>query len=475
MSYISRIQLTDIKCFAGDVTFELPQPTDGQASCTVVLGANGTGKSTILRSVAMGLCDRTGASGLLAELPVPMIRHGCEKATVSLDVTSPGDPRETFTLTTEFVRADPDNEYIVPPAQSPPISLRRNLFVCAYGAALGTIGSEVVDRYRVADAVYSLFNYEARLQNPENALFRISEQPGIKRQDLLDMIDRILLLPERSTKLDAAGLSLRGPWGDYIPARGLGDGYAATLARICDLLGWSLLALGKRFDGKVRGIVLIDEIEQHLHPSWQRRIIHRLTTEFPLVQFIVTTHTPLVVIGSAPLPNEQYQLIHLKHDDSTGNVRVRSDCRRPTTHQRADQVLTSYLFGLTSTSSNELINKVERYAHLKRNPSEGPTELSELADYLNQALGTPETELQRTVERAVLTTLRNMAVSADHQSLLFETRRQILEHLDLPATAVPLSYQILDDLPPAHPHQPAGQSTPQRTESQTQAREDDLT
>lgn len=43
------------------------------------------------------------------------------------------------------------------------------------------------------------------------------------------------------------------------------------------------------------GIVLIDEVDMHLHPSWQRRIIERLTTTFPNCQFVLTTHSPLVI------------------------------------------------------------------------------------------------------------------------------------------------------------------------------------
>ncbi|UAY96252.1 AAA family ATPase [Dickeya dadantii] len=44
-----------------------------------------------------------------------------------------------------------------------------------------------------------------------------------------------------------------------------------------------------------QGIVLIDEVDMHLHPSWQRSIIERLTTTFPHCQFILTTHSPLVI------------------------------------------------------------------------------------------------------------------------------------------------------------------------------------
>ncbi|EJM19278.1 putative ATP-binding protein involved in virulence [Pseudomonas sp. GM18] len=47
-----------------------------------------------------------------------------------------------------------------------------------------------------------------------------------------------------------------------------------------------------------RGVVLIDEVDLHLHPQWQRRLIHQLTETFPNCQFILTTHSPLVISDS---------------------------------------------------------------------------------------------------------------------------------------------------------------------------------
>jgi predicted ATP-binding protein involved in virulence len=60
--------------------------------------------------------------------------------------------------------------------------------------------------------------------------------------------------------------------------------------------------LGTEVLEKTPGVVLIDELDLHLHPRWQRRIIHDLKRTFPLVQFIATTHSPQL-IGEA-LPNE---------------------------------------------------------------------------------------------------------------------------------------------------------------------------
>ncbi|WP_243406916.1 AAA family ATPase [Cuspidothrix issatschenkoi] len=49
--------------------------------------------------------------------------------------------------------------------------------------------------------------------------------------------------------------------------------------------------------GKGTGIILIDEIDLHLHPQWQRIVISSFRKTFPKCQFIVTTHSPQVLKG----------------------------------------------------------------------------------------------------------------------------------------------------------------------------------
>ena len=142
-------------------------------------------------------------------------------------------------------------------------------------------------------------------------------------------------------------------------------------------------------------------MERHLHPSWQREIVGVLAEEFPSVQFIACTHAPLTAIGSASLSDECCQLILLQQGPE--GVEVRPDLNPPR-GRRADQVLTSYLFGLPSTTSDDVIQAIERYAELKRqdSPDTGTREeIESLRTFLHETLGTPETELQRTVERAV--------------------------------------------------------------------------
>jgi predicted ATP-binding protein involved in virulence len=89
--------------------------------------------------------------------------------------------------------------------------------------------------------------------------------------------------------------------GDDIPVNLLSDGEKSLIALVSDLakrLADIYSNLENPLDGD--GIVLIDEIELHMHPTWQRMVIPRLTKTFPNCQFIITTHSPQVLSHVQP-------------------------------------------------------------------------------------------------------------------------------------------------------------------------------
>ncbi len=136
----------------------------------------------------------------------------------------------------------------------------------------------------------------------------------------------------------------------------LSDGYRSFLALAVDLLrhivesNLDLSSLVQTTSGQVQvaveGIVLIDEADAHLHPLWQRSIGFELRRVFPRFQFIVTTHSPFVAQAAT-----DDGLIVLRPGNS-GRV----EAVRPVASVkgwRADQILTSPLFGLTGTRDEE--------------------------------------------------------------------------------------------------------------------------
>lgn len=83
----------------------------------------------------------------------------------------------------------------------------------------------------------------------------------------------------------------------------LSDGYRNMLAMVADIAHRAARLnpqLGRDAAKQTPGIVLIDEVDLHLHPKWQRTIIEQLRTAFPEVQFIVTTHSPFIIQSLNP-------------------------------------------------------------------------------------------------------------------------------------------------------------------------------
>lgn len=83
-----------------------------------------------------------------------------------------------------------------------------------------------------------------------------------------------------------------------IPLIQLSDGYKGTVSLVADI-AYRMAVLNPQLLGdvleKTSGVVLIDEIDMHLHPVWQQRVLKDLQSIFPKVQFIVTTHAPAVI------------------------------------------------------------------------------------------------------------------------------------------------------------------------------------
>lgn len=94
---------------------------------------------------------------------------------------------------------------------------------------------------------------------------------------------------------DILGKSEDGKW---VQLRNLSDGYKGIISLTADIAYRAIKLnphLGERAVLDTEGIVLIDEIDMHLHPKWQRHIVEDLKRTFPKIQFIVTTHSPFIV------------------------------------------------------------------------------------------------------------------------------------------------------------------------------------
>src|SRR5262249_20242655 len=133
-------------------------------------------------------------------------------------------------------------------------------------------------------------------------------------------------------------VEFRTPYG-WVPLRQLGYGYRTMIAWVVDFAS----RMVERYPDSPRplaqpALALVDEIDLHVHPKWQRELIGFLTERFPNTQFIVTAHSPLIVQAAteaniALLKREGDHVVIENHPETIRGWRV-------------DQILTSDLFGL---------------------------------------------------------------------------------------------------------------------------------
>src|SRR5262249_10934250 len=152
-------------------------------------------------------------------------------------------------------------------------------------------------------------------------------------------IDEIRVTPHAGTNQQLrASAEVHGPDG-WVPFSSLGLGYRTMTAWIVDLSS-RLFECYSALEDPLSGpaVCLVDEIDLHLHPRWQRDLITRLSTLFPQTQFIATAHSPLIV-QAAPDAN----LIVLRRQ---ADGVVIDSAPRSVRKWRVDQILTSELFDI---------------------------------------------------------------------------------------------------------------------------------
>ncbi len=130
------------------------------------------------------------------------------------------------------------------------------------------------------------------------------------RKAILSMLDecsnlRVVRSPRIEMKIDKGGISLN--------VSQMSDGEKCTMALLGDLARRLAIA-NPDLDNPLKGegIVLIDEVDLHMHPSWQRKILSKLKTIFPNIQFILTTHSPIVLNEA----DKDYNIFFMSNDEN---------------------------------------------------------------------------------------------------------------------------------------------------------------
>lgn len=211
----------------------------------------------------------------------------------------------------------------------------------------------------------TLFDENATLLNPEEWLLKadyfVSRSSAKESKEKFKRVKEILIkvlpdvdeikISERKEKEESFPIPIvkfHTPYG-WVEAKDLSLGYRTSMAWIVDFAS-KMFDLYPESENPLAepAVVLIDEIDLHLHPKWQRELLDYLSNLFPNTQFIVTTHSPLIVQSAvardANIVVCRREGDHVVIDQSVEAVR----------NWRADQILTSDLFGLETARPKEI-------------------------------------------------------------------------------------------------------------------------
>ena len=412
--WIDEVSLENIKCFD---KLSLAFSDRGEKHQWItLLSENGSGKSTVLQSIGLLLAGPDAASQLLPR-PVGWLKDENRPGRISIRIhKEEGDSghygaekkiRNQFGYSMHVTGRKPtaigSRKYVEPGIHesSNQISswLRQNAFApsangwfaVGYGAFRRLTRSHQVivpslDTPSRYTSFISQFYEEEGLAAFERWMIHLDykkakdQDPSIANQmDLaIQAINELLPTGVRYDSIDSDGRILFDIQGSKVPTISMSDGYRSILALAGDLV-WRLISAFPESSNPLKesGVCLIDELDIHLHPVWQRNIASWLRTQFPNLQFIVSTHSPMVAAGAG----EDALTIKLISNGSKAMQITQSLFA-----MSVDDILQSEAFGLISAYSPETEKKIQRLAELstiaRKRTREENKELTQLSLFI---------------------------------------------------------------------------------------------
>ncbi|GAB3999406.1 hypothetical protein GCM10028807_49530 [Spirosoma daeguense] len=357
--WFKSISLENIRSFGTNQKVDFTGKDGKIAQWNVILGDNGTGKTTVLKALAV-ITGRATNSDI-----IPMVRNNGERPSIrgiidtgekSFDLFS-NINLQAFKNVGLFV----SSSYLAKNYNE----LGEQFVLCAYGAARRIGPPENVQDQ--TNTVVSLFNETAHLTSAESWLLEaeLNYLKGNNSKDYYELVKRSLLklfrgeVEEIKSKgyNSSATVFFETQYGDVM-MRELSLGYKTLIAWIVDFAK-TLFSYYSNSENPLAepAVCLVDEIDLHLHPKFQRTIIQFLTDTFPNTQFIVTAHSPLIVQSA-----EDANIILLKREGDETHVADGIDVHS----WRIDQILSSDLFGGIGGRSPDVEEKMKRRRALLR-------------------------------------------------------------------------------------------------------------
>ena len=398
--YFREVTVENLRCFGKRQTLRLANKENQPYHWTIILGENGAGKTTLLKTlVGVAPSPKT----LFSRTQTIRLYPGLEDwnrqwDTSRMDSTSPSvigaDIVAARTLTKPIAGGDLHLEVKDKHVGSPSIVYNDDSyaklgdFLCfAYGASR-RMGSASLSSDVFSTASVSLFDDDAPLINVEDFFMQADyEAKTSGTKDSLEQrakVKRLLVevLPDvsdlRISKTPPLRVEVKTPFG-WVRLADLSLGYKSLIAWVVDF-GSRMFHYHRTMKNPFHApaVVLVDEIDLHLHPAWQRKILGYLSKRFPNTQFIATAHSPLIVQAAL-----NANLVLLKRRGSQVMIDNAPDVIK---NWRIDQILTSDIFGLSSARSEDAEKLLVQRRKLLLRPKLTKTDVKKL-DRLEEQLG----------------------------------------------------------------------------------------
>jgi energy-coupling factor transporter ATP-binding protein EcfA2 len=362
--YLSRIALTNVRSMASlaiDFGAGPEAPAGTNRRWTLLLGENGCGKSTVLRAIGLLLAGSEALPELLGDADA-WIRNGMRQCRIAGTlVTAKGERRE---IALELHRGDGLRQIFERNAQTLEAldaAIRhadRNYFVLGYGVSrrppeTGQRASGPLDdtarssRSPRARALASMFSPDASLVSLQRWAMDLDYRRGEAALAPIRAALNQLMRGMNFSRIDkASGQLIFKTVDGEVPLNQLSDGYQNMAAWCGDLLFRITEAFPDRKDPlATRGVLLIDELDLHLHPVWRRQLVDFLSNLLPNFQFIATTHSALTAQQSG-----EGELFVIRREGAKQRPTLVPFVGEPRL-MMLHQLLMSPMFGLESTDS----------------------------------------------------------------------------------------------------------------------------
>jgi predicted ATPase len=323
-----------IENFKGIRRLELEIPRYTNQNFAVV-GENAAGKTTVLQAIALGLAGPREANRIVPDARNVLSVDAFE-GRITIQFEGERDTNEIF-----FSRNSHQFQG----------ETQRLTKVFGYGPYRLLAKRETGQRKRgKVVRLHSLFDDGARLNGYHGWLDSLNND---QKADLAEVLQLLLISRETQVSVDSKTLSIRTNGKDH-PIDSLSSGMQSVVSMCTDLTE-ALYSSGNSVlkDGFV---LIVDELDAHLHPAWRIGILSRLRRAFPNAQIIFSTHDPLTLRG---MEGPQVHVL-ARGDDGV----VHEAAARYSDGQSIDQILTSPLFGLFSTNTLEWERRYNVYVDL---------------------------------------------------------------------------------------------------------------